>query len=89
MSSPGDSSRPANKLPIMTALAPAAFDQPYGLYSSPTALTALHLRYLNGVGPSLGIQQNLIGSNDGYIAGAFDVFAALSKMRRACSVPGL
>lgn len=56
-----------------TALAPAAFDQPYGLYSSPTALTALHLRYLNGVGPSLGIQQNLIGPADGYIAGAIDV----------------
>jgi hypothetical protein len=56
-----------------TALTPAAFDQPYGLYSSPTALTALHLRYLNGVGPSLGVEENLIGSDDGYIAGAIDV----------------
>jgi len=56
-----------------TALAPAAFDQPYGVYSTPNELTALHLRYLNGIGPSLGIEQNLIGSADGYIAGAVDV----------------
>jgi hypothetical protein len=56
-----------------TALSPAALDQPYGLYSSPNALTALHFRYLNGVGPSLGIEQNLIGSNDGYIAGSLDI----------------
>ncbi len=56
-----------------SALAPGAFDQPYGLLSSPNALTALHLRYLNGIGPSLGIQQNLIDGSDGYVAGAVDV----------------
>jgi len=32
-----------------TALSSAAFDQPYGLVSTPNALTALHLRYLNGI----------------------------------------
>jgi hypothetical protein len=56
-----------------TALSSGAFDQPYGLFSSPNALTALHLRYLNGIGPSLGIEQNLIDGNDGYLAGALDV----------------
>jgi hypothetical protein len=56
-----------------SALASAAFDQPYGLYSSPNALTALHVRYLNGVGPSLGIEQNLIDDHDGFLAGALDV----------------
>jgi hypothetical protein len=56
-----------------TALSSAAFDQPYGLYSSPNALTSLHLRYLNGSGPSLGIEQNIIDNNDGFLAGALDV----------------
>jgi hypothetical protein len=56
-----------------SALSSAAFDQPYGLYSSVNALTALHLRYLNGIGPSLGIEQNLIDATDGYLAGAVDV----------------
>jgi hypothetical protein len=56
-----------------TALSSAAFDQPYGLVSTPNALTALHLRYLNGVGPSLGIEQNIIDNNDGFLAGALDV----------------
>ena len=56
-----------------TAFSSSAFDQPYGLFSSPTALTALHLRYINGIGPSLGIEQNLIARNDGFLAGALDV----------------
>ena len=56
-----------------TALSSAAFDQPYGLYSSPNALTALHLRYIDGIGPSLGIEQNIIDNNDGFLAGAVDV----------------
>jgi hypothetical protein len=56
-----------------TALSGASFDQPYGLYSSPNALTALHLRYLNGSGASLGIEQNVIDNNDGYLAGALEV----------------
>ena len=55
-----------------TALAPGAFDQPYGLYSTPNALTELHLRYLNGVGPSVGLGENLIDNNDGYIAGGVE-----------------
>lgn len=55
-----------------TALAPAAFDQPYGLISTPNALTQLHLRYLNGSGPSLGLGETLIDDNDGYLAGAVE-----------------
>ena len=56
-----------------TALSSAAFDQPYGLISTPNALTSAHLRYLNGTGASLGLEQNLIDNNDGYLAGAVDV----------------
>ncbi len=56
-----------------TALQPAAFDQPYGLYSTPNALTSLHLRYLNGIGPALGLEQNVIDNNDGFLAGAVDM----------------
>ena len=55
-----------------TALSPAAFDQPYGLFSTPNSFTALHLRYLNGIGGALGLEQNLIGNNDGYLATAVD-----------------
>lgn len=68
-----------------TALSPAAFDQPYGLFSTPNSFTALHLRYLNGVGGALGLEQNLIGSNDGYIAAAVDapLHAAVNEAANA------
>jgi hypothetical protein len=56
-----------------TALSSAAFDQPYGLFSTPNALTALHLRYIDGTGLSLGIEQNILDNNDGFLAGALDV----------------
>jgi hypothetical protein len=56
-----------------TALSSAAFDQPYGLVSTPNSLTAMHLRYINGLGASLGIEQNIIDNNDGFLAGALDV----------------
>ena len=56
-----------------TALSGASFDQPYGLFASPNALTALHLRYLNSGGASVGIEQNVIDNNDGYLAGALEV----------------
>jgi hypothetical protein len=56
-----------------TALNGASFDQPYGLLASPNALTALHLRYLNGLGASLGIEQNIIDNNHGYLAGAIEI----------------
>ena len=64
-----------------TALSSASFDQPYGLLSGPNALTALHLRYSSGPGLSLGIQQNLIDNNDGYLAGAIEtpIHAAVAE----------
>ena len=65
-----------------TALPGATFDQPYGLYASPNALTALHVRLIDGEGPALGIQQTLIDNNNGYLAGALDapVHAPLSEL---------
>lgn len=64
-----------------TALPSASFDQPYGLWSTPNALTALHLRYNAGPGPSLGIEQNVIQSDDAFVAAAVDVpaHAAVSE----------
>jgi hypothetical protein len=56
-----------------SALSSAAFDQPYGLASTPNAFTALHLRWLNGIGPAVALQQTLIDNNNGFIAGAIDV----------------
>ena len=56
-----------------TALSSASFDQPYGLVSNPNSLTALHLRYVEGRSVSLGIEQNIIDNNDGFLAGAVDV----------------
>jgi hypothetical protein len=56
-----------------TSLSSAAFDQPYGLVSTPNSLTALHFRYLNGAGPTIGLQQNIIDNNDGFIAGSVEV----------------
>jgi hypothetical protein len=56
-----------------TSLSGAAFDQPYGLFSSPNALTSLHFRWINGYGPALGVQENLVGGNDGFIAASADL----------------
>jgi hypothetical protein len=55
-----------------TPFAPAAFDQPYGLSSTPNGLLQAHLRYLNGSGPSIGLSENVIDNNDGYLAGGVE-----------------
>ncbi len=55
-----------------TSLPGAAFDQPYGLVGSPTSLTALHARWLDGTGPSVGLQQQLVSGDDAYLAASLD-----------------
>ncbi|MEA2666951.1 MAG: hypothetical protein QOI11_3895 [Candidatus Eremiobacteraeota bacterium] len=55
-----------------TSLPGATFDQPYGLVGSPTSLTALHARWLDGTGPSVGLQQQLVSGDDAYLAASLD-----------------
>ena len=56
-----------------TSLPGATFDQPYALYSTPHALTALHAQFLQGVGLALGIQQQLVDGDNAYVAASLDV----------------
>ncbi len=50
----------------------ASFDQPYGLWGSPTSLTALHARWEEGIGPALGLQQQLVSGDDAYANASID-----------------
>ena len=56
----------ANSLPGST------FDQPYGLWGSPTSLTALHARWEDGPGAALGLQQQLVSGDDAYASASLD-----------------
>jgi hypothetical protein len=55
-----------------TSLAGATFDQPYGLFGTENSLTALHARWLQGVGPSVGLQQQLVNGDQSYVAASLD-----------------
>jgi hypothetical protein len=50
----------------------ATFDQPYGLWGSPTSLTALHARWEDGPGAALALQQQIVSGDDAYVTAAFD-----------------
>ncbi len=56
----------ANSLPGST------FDQPYGLWGTPTSLTALHARWEDGPGAALGLQQQLVSGDDAYASASLD-----------------
>jgi hypothetical protein len=55
-----------------TSLAGAAFDQPYGLFGTQNSLTALHARWIDGLGPSVGLQQQLVNGDQSYVAASVD-----------------
>jgi hypothetical protein len=55
-----------------TSLPGAAFDQPYGLVGSPNSLTALHARWLDGSGPAVGLQEQLVSGDEAYLAASVD-----------------
>ncbi len=55
-----------------TSLPGATFDQPYGLVGTPNALTALHARWLDGTGPAVGLQQQVVSGDDAYLAASLD-----------------
>lgn len=54
-----------------TSLAGAVFDQPYGLFGTPSALTALHARWL-GNGGALALQQHVVSGDDAYVVASLD-----------------
>jgi hypothetical protein len=56
----------ANSLPGAT------FDQPYGLWGSPTSLTALHARYESGPGIALGLEQHIVSGDNAYVTASVD-----------------
>src|SRR5581483_5560971 len=55
-----------------TSLPGSDFDQPYGLWGSPTSLTAVHARWEDGPGPAIGLQESLVSGDDAYATAAFD-----------------
>ena len=55
-----------------SALPPADFDQPYGLWGTPTALTTIHGRWIDAVGPDVGLQEQLASGDDAYATAAID-----------------
>ncbi|BDE07680.1 hypothetical protein WPS_29560 [Vulcanimicrobium alpinum] len=55
-----------------STLAGATFDQPYGLFGTPTALTSLHARWLQGPGGTLALQQQIAAGDAAYVTGAID-----------------
>ena len=54
------------------ALGGASFDQPYGITGSANALTAVHARWLDGTGASVGLQQHIVRGDDAYLTAAVD-----------------
>ncbi len=55
-----------------SSLPGATFDQPYGLFGSPTSLTALHARYESGPGAALGLQQQIVSGDTAYVTASID-----------------
>jgi hypothetical protein len=55
-----------------SSLQGATFDQPYGLWGSENALTALHARWENGPGAALGLQQQIVSGDEAYVTASID-----------------
>ena len=55
-----------------SSLSGATFDQPYGLFGSPTSLTALHARWDDGPGAALALQQQIVAGDDAYVSASID-----------------
>ena len=59
-----------------TTLPPANFDQPLVLDGSETALTSAHLRYIAGLGFSLGLDQHYVYGERGFLVGSISSLAS-------------
>jgi len=55
-----------------SSLPGATFDQPYGLWGSPTSLTALHARWEDGPGAALALQQQIVSGDEAYVNASID-----------------
>ena len=54
-----------------SSLSGATFDQPYALFGSQNALTALHARWVNN-GASVALQEQVVSGDDSYVAASLD-----------------
>ncbi len=50
----------------------ASFDQPYGLFGSPSNLVAAHFRYVQGTGPDVAIDDHLVDGNRSFLVTSID-----------------
>lgn len=50
----------------------ATFDQPYGLFGSPSDLVAAHVRYVQGTGLDFALDQHLVDGNRSYLVTGLD-----------------
>jgi hypothetical protein len=55
-----------------SSLQGATFDQPYGLWGSENALTALHARWESGPGAALALQQQIVSGDEAYATASID-----------------
>lgn len=55
-----------------SSLPGATFDQPYALFASPNALSALHFRFLQPATGSVGFQQHVVSGNDAFVVASVD-----------------
>ncbi|MGD1066033.1 MAG: hypothetical protein ABR975_04390 [Vulcanimicrobiaceae bacterium] len=55
-----------------SSLPAADFDQPYGLWGTPYALTTIHGRWIDGLGPDVGFQEQLANGDTEYATASYD-----------------
>ncbi|GAC1596470.1 MAG: hypothetical protein NVS3B28_27990 [Candidatus Velthaea sp.] len=54
------------------ALGGATFDQPYGIIGGPTSLLSAHLRYEDGIGTTVGLDDHHVYGDNAYVVTALD-----------------
>jgi hypothetical protein len=54
------------------SLGGASFDQPYGLYGTPSSLLAVHARYVQGTGVDVAFDHHLVDGNRSYLVTSLD-----------------
>jgi len=50
----------------------ASFDQPYGLFGSPSSLVAAHLRYVQGTGADIAVDNHIVDGNRSFLVTSID-----------------
>ena len=58
----------------------ASFDQPYGLFGSTSSLTAAHLRYVEGTGPDVALDNHLVDGNRSFLVTSLDAPVSSTRL---------